>query len=90
MNSTIFFLMAEFNAGEILLEDCCEKYFGLSPEVAKRRAMTQSLPVMVYKGTDSQKGKWLVSAPDLAEYLEGQKAKGRKLFNAMKPLQGAG
>ena len=83
MNSTFFNLMAEFQAGEIRLVDCCEKYFSLSPAEAKRRAAFQKLPVPVYRATGSQKGEWLLSLQDLASHLDAQKEAARQHFNAM-------
>jgi len=90
MKSTYFNLLAEFGAGEIKLVDCCEKYFGMKPEEAKRRASFQQLPVPVHRATASQKGPWLVSAQDLAELIDRNKEASLKQFNAMKPLQVAG
>lgn len=84
---TVFLLMAAYETSEIPLEEVCEDIFGLSPEVAKRRAAVQGLPVPVYKGNKSQKGKWLISADDLGKYLDEQKAEARQMFNAMQPLQ---
>ena len=83
MNSTFFNLMAEFQAGEIRLVDCCEKYFSLSPAEAKRRAAFQKLPVPVYRATNSQKGEWLLSLQDLANHLDEQKDAARRHFNSM-------
>ena len=84
MNSTYFGLFAEFNTAEIKLEDCCEKYFGLGIERAKRDALAGKLPVPVYRPTRSQKSGWLISADELAKYLDRQKAIGLQHF------QGAG
>jgi hypothetical protein len=83
MNSTYFNLLAEFQAGEIRLVDCCDKYFSLSPAEAKRRASFQKLPVPVYRATESQKGEWLLSLQDLAAHLDAQKGAAREHFKAM-------
>lgn len=89
MNSTYFNLLAEFQAGEIRLEDCCEKYFGLSPVKAKRKAMSQGLPVPVYRAAPSQKAGWLVSITDLAAHIDKQKADAKKLHDTMQGLKAA-
>lgn len=83
MKSTYFGLLAEFGAAEIRLEDCCEKYFSLSIEKAKRKAALQQLPVKAYRVTASQKGHWLISAADLAELIDKRKAGAGKDHAAM-------
>ena len=83
ISSTFFNLLAEFQAGEIRLVDCCEKYFSLSHAEAKRRAAFQKLPVPVYRATNSQKGEWMLSVQDLAAHIDRQKAEAFKQFEAM-------
>jgi hypothetical protein len=90
MNRTYFNLMAEFQAGEIKLVDCCEKYFGIKSPEAKRRAAFQKLPVRVYRATNSQKSEWLVSIEDLAAHIDKQKEEADKHFNAMQGSRAAG
>lgn len=82
--------MAEFQAGEIRLADCCEKYFSLGIDEAKRRASLQTLPVPVYRASGTQKGEWLLSVQDLANWIDSQKQPYYKQFNAMQRLQDAG
>lgn len=76
MNTTYFALLAEFGAAEIPLEDVAPKYFSMSVQQAKRAAATQSLPVPAYRATDSQKGRWLVSATHLAAHLDKKREDG--------------
>jgi len=77
MTSTFFALLAEFNTGDILLSDCCEKYFGLSEKKASERARTQQLPAPCYRG-GSQKSEWLISAADLAKHIDAQREKAHR------------
>lgn len=77
MSSTYFGLLAEFGTAEIPLSTICEKFFGLAPEVAKKRAALHRLPVPVYRA-GSQKSGWLVSAIDLAQFIDDQKSRARK------------
>ena len=72
MNSTFFALMAEFETGEIPLDEMCGKYFGLSESEAKKRASLNTLPVPAYHG-GSNKSPWLVSTSQLATYLDKKK-----------------
>lgn len=74
--STYFGLLAEFGCAEIPLAECCQKYFDLSPEEAKRRASMHRLPVPAYRA-GSQKSPWLVAAEDLAALIDAQKAAAR-------------
>lgn len=83
MNSTYFGLLAEFEAAEIPLEDCCLKYFSLDAPLAKRRAAAYALPVPAYRATAGQKGRWMVSAHDLAAHIDAQKAEASKLHKSI-------
>lgn len=83
MVSTYFGLLAEFGTAEIPLSLIAPKFFGLTEAEAKRRAALQDLPIPVYRA-GSQKSPWLVSAADLAKYLDEQKARARKDWEAMR------
>jgi Pyocin activator protein PrtN len=67
---TLFFLLAEFGTGHIVL-DRCAHHFGLSADEAKRAANRQSLPLPAFR-LGSQKSPWLVSAIDLARYIDSK------------------
>ena len=75
--STFFALMAEFGTAEIPLEAISEKFFGLQPDMAKKRAARRQLPITAYRG-GTQKSPWLVSAQDLADYIDEQRAKAKR------------
>ena len=77
MNSTYFGLLAEFGAAEIKLEDCCQKYFGLNRHEANRAAAMRKLPVVAYR-LGSRKSPWLISASDLAAYINAKKCEAEK------------
>lgn len=70
--STYFALLAEFGTGDIPLEICCKKYFGLSKEKAGSLARHHKLPVPAYRG-GSQMSQWLINASDLANYIDKQR-----------------
>lgn len=78
MNSTYFGLLAEFGEANIPLEKVAPKYFGLKPEEAKKQAAMNRLPVPAFR-VGSQKAPWLVSATDLAELIDRQRAAGKAL-----------
>ncbi|WP_227369867.1 pyocin activator PrtN family protein [Halomonas sp. M20] len=76
--NTYFGLLAEFNGrAEIPLEEIAPRYFGISPKTAGARAIAQALPVPAYRAMDSQKSPWLVSAVDLARYLDERREQAR-------------
>jgi hypothetical protein len=73
--NTYFGLMAEFNGRtELPLEEVAPRFFGISPRTAAFRAGAQALPVPAYRAGDSQKSPWLVSAIDLAQYIDKKRA----------------
>ncbi len=73
--NTYFGLMAEFNGRtELPLEEVAPRFFGISRRTAAFRAGAQALPVPAYRAGDSQKSPWLVSAIDLAQYIDKKRA----------------
>jgi len=79
--NTYFGLLAEFGGrAEIPLEEVAPRYFGISARTASMRAGAQALPVPVYRAGDSQKSPWLVSAVDLARYLDERRAEAREIW----------
>ena len=79
--NTYFGLLAEFGGrAEIPLEEVAPRYFGISARTASMRACAQALPVPVYRAGDSQKSPWLVSAVDLAKYLDERRAEAHEIW----------
>lgn len=83
MHSTFFGLLAEYGSAEIPLSLVAAKFFGLTEAEAKRRASLQDLPIPAYRA-GSQKSPWLVSAADLAQYLDEQKVKARREWEKLR------
>ncbi|MCK0767946.1 MULTISPECIES: pyocin activator PrtN family protein [Chromohalobacter] len=84
MGPTYFGLLAEFDGrAEIPLEEVAPRYFGVNARTASARAAAQALPVPAYRAVDSQKSPWLVSAGDLAGYLDQRKAEARQWWAAV-------
>lgn len=73
MTSTYFGLLAEFGESEIPLAKVAPKFLGMSLDKAAREASMNRLPFPAYRA-GSQKSPWLVSAGELAKYLDEQKA----------------
>ncbi|MAX54467.1 MAG: pyocin activator protein PrtN [Alcanivoracaceae bacterium] len=81
--NTLFLIMAEFETAEIPLALIAEKYLGLNPDQAKRRALRQALPFPVHRGAKSQKAPWLVHAQDLANHLDAQREEAAREWKAI-------
>lgn len=81
--NTLFLLMAEFETAEIPLDALAEKYLGLSPAQAKRRAARQALPFPAHRGSRSQKAPWLVHTQDLANHLDAQREEAAREWKAI-------
>jgi hypothetical protein len=81
--STFFCLMAEYGTAQIPLELVAEKFWGMSPQVAKNRAAVHGLPVAAFRGSDSQKAGWFISASDLADYLDKQRAEAKAVWDKL-------
>ncbi|WP_355661486.1 pyocin activator PrtN family protein [Halomonas salifodinae] len=79
--NTYFGLLAEFNGrAELPLEEVAPRFFGISPRTAGARASAQALPVPAYRAGDSQKAPWLVSAVDLAQYLDKRRTEAHEMW----------
>ncbi|WP_251978596.1 pyocin activator PrtN family protein [Salinicola avicenniae] len=79
--NTYFGLLAEFDGrAELLLEEVAPRYFGISAKTANARALAQGLPVPAYRALDSQKSPWLISAADLASYLDKRRAEASAMW----------
>lgn len=75
--STYFALIAEYGTAELELEKISQKYFGLAPAEAKRRASMNRLPVTAFRA-GTQKAPWLVAAVDLAKLLDDARIRAQR------------
>lgn len=81
--NTIFLLMAEFETASIPLSDVCEKYFGMKPATADKKAALGQLPLPTFRAGESQKAPRMIHIQDLADYIEKQRAAGIEVFRQM-------
>ncbi|MFJ5329416.1 pyocin activator PrtN family protein [Pectobacterium versatile] len=51
--NTMFLLMAEFNSATVPLADISEKYFGLKPATAEKKALIGELPIPTFRAANS-------------------------------------
>lgn len=78
--NTVFLLMAEFGTPTILLSDIAERYLGMKPETANKKANTGELPFPTIRLDDRQKAPRIVHVQDLACYIDQQREKAKKEF----------
>lgn len=83
MMNTVFLLLAEFGTTTIPLADVSEKYFGLKPSTAEKKASMGEFALPTFRASDSQKAPRMIHVQDLAEHLDKQRQKGIELFNQM-------
>ena len=74
--NTLFLVMAKYQAEDIPLERLCAEHFGMSIEVAARRAAAHQLPVPFYK--KAGKSGYFCSAQEWAAYLDKQASKAKQ------------
>lgn len=82
LGPTYFGLLSEFGTNEIPLVLICEKFLGMSADVAKNEAARGTLPIPVYRLPGGQKRPWLCDAKALANYLDEAKTVATKKFLA--------
>ena len=66
------------------LSQVCEKYFGLKPSTAEKRAAMGDLPIPTFRVAESQKAPRMIHIQDLANHIDEQLQKGRDLLEQMK------
>ncbi|WLS77254.1 pyocin activator PrtN family protein [Erwinia pyri] len=81
--NTMFLLMAEYNTAVIPLSAVSEKYFGMKPEHAERKAATCKLPIVTFRAGSTQKAPRMVHIKDLADYIDQQRTEGIALHQIL-------
>lgn len=76
--NTIFLLMAEFNTATIPLNLIAERYLGMKPATASKKADAGDLLIPSFRMNNSQKAPRIVHVQDLAEYIDSEREKARK------------
>ncbi|TDN54659.1 pyocin activator protein PrtN [Buttiauxella sp. JUb87] len=82
--NTVFLLLAEFGTPTILLADVSEKYFGMKPATAEKKALLGELPIATFRASESQKAPRMIHVQDLADHIDQQRKKGKALFEQMR------
>ncbi|HAT1684182.1 TPA: pyocin activator protein PrtN [Klebsiella oxytoca] len=68
--NTVFLLMAEFETSTIPLAVIAERYLGMRPATADKKAGAGQLPIPTFRIGDGQKSPRMVHVSDLAEFID--------------------
>ncbi|AUX95468.1 pyocin activator protein PrtN [Mixta gaviniae] len=66
----------------------CEKYFGMKPATAEKKAWLNQLPVPTFRAGESQKAPRMIHIADLAEYIDKQRKESKEQFELLKMAAG--
>lgn len=81
--NTFYLLMAEFETVTPALAEISEKFLGMKPATAEKKALLGELAIPTFRIGESQKAPRLVHLQDLAEYIDKARKKGKDQFNAI-------
>ncbi|HIB1682310.1 TPA: pyocin activator PrtN family protein [Salmonella enterica subsp. enterica serovar Muenchen] len=76
--NTMFLLMAEFETPTIPLSEIAERYLGMKPSTADKKASCGDLPLPTFRIGNTQKAPRMVHVSDLAEYIDNQRKEAKK------------
>ncbi|HHR5538648.1 TPA: pyocin activator PrtN family protein [Klebsiella quasipneumoniae] len=76
--NTVFLLMAEFGTATIPLAQIAERYLGMKPSTADKKAGAGDLPIPTFRIGDSQKAPRMVHVKDLAEFIDTRRKEAKK------------
>lgn len=81
--NTVFLLMAEFETSTIPLSLIAERYLGMKPETANKKANAGDLSIPTFRLDDGQKAPRIVHITDLADYIDKKRDEANKEFQKM-------
>ncbi|EAR5802884.1 pyocin activator PrtN family protein [Salmonella enterica] len=76
--NTVFLLMAEFGTATIPLSQIAERYLGMKPSTADKKAGAGDLPIPTFRIGDSQKAPRMVHVRDLAEFIDTRRKEAKE------------
>lgn len=77
---TVELLERRYGGRDVPLAEVCERFFGISPEIAIRSASKGKLPVPAYRA-GGRKAPLLVRVDDLARVLDARYEEARSTWN---------
>ncbi|MCS2150757.1 pyocin activator PrtN family protein [Scandinavium manionii] len=78
--NTMFLLMAEYETPAVPLSEICEKYLGIKPATAEKKALLGELLLPTFRLAESQKAPRLVHLQDLAELIDLKRKEAKELL----------
>ncbi len=84
MMNTMFLLMAEFETSTIPLATIAERYLGMKPAYADKRAGAGDLPIPTFRIGDTQKAPRMVHVKDLADFIDKRRREAKIEFARVK------
>lgn len=81
--NTIFLLMAEFETSTIPLAVVAERYLGMKPATADKKAGCGDLPLPTFRIGDSQKSPRMVHVSDLADFIDIKRKEAKQELKRM-------
>lgn len=67
----------------IPLDEICEKWFGVTPKIARRKAALGTLPVPAFRLSGTRRGPLFVSKAALDQLVADRQAKAKELNSRM-------
>lgn len=77
----MFLLMAEFETSTIPLSDISERYLGMKPSTADKKAGCGDLPIPTFRIGNGQKSPRMVHVSDLAEFIDKKRKDAKEELN---------
>lgn len=81
--NTVFLLMAEFETSTIPLSDVSERYLGMKPSTAEKKACCGELTLPTFRMGNSQKSPRMIHVKDLAEFIDKKREEAKKDLEKM-------
>lgn len=82
--NTMFLLLAEYETQSIPLAAIAEKYLGMRPATADKKAGCGDLPIPTFRLLNSQKSPRLVHVSDLAEFIDKRRKEAKVEWEKMR------
>lgn len=82
--NTMFLLMAEFEISTILLYSISERYLGMKPSTADKKASAADLPIPTFRMGNTQKAPRMIHVNDLAAVIDKRRKEAKKEFEHCK------
>ncbi|WP_168386188.1 pyocin activator PrtN family protein [Erwinia amylovora] len=81
--NTVFLLMAEFETSTIPLAAIAERYLGMRPSTADKKANCGELPLASFRIGAGQKSPRIVHITDLAEFIDKRRKEAKEELQKM-------